>query len=384
MLESLQKYFNQLSSAQQIKFKNLKIFNRYILWFRSSFPESTLVWLQDAGMRTIVIRLDEQSLAVSLWQENQKTRELVNLGSLAKDDMTSAIFLKKLESFGFDRATTKIVLEIRINNFFVRDFTIPKSANKHIDQILLSEIERKTPFKLTDVFTTYLVDKKHPDPTKNIIHQWIIRKDILQKNFTETGFNIHDIDAIRPFIVNEKRERLPEIVLEKKQSHSNKFGSFIKITLSSALIILIISSLILFLKQERLSLELTERISSLSVKATRVRELADRASTEGRLLVAVREAKKAKYTFVDILAEVSKILPDGSFISEIRLTEISPGQQSVDIFGFSDSALKLPALFDKSSIFTDATLTAPIMKDPNEKIDSFSLQVKIKPAKKGQ
>ena len=65
MLESLQKYFNQLSSAQQIKLKNLKIFNRYILWFRSSFPESTLVWLQDAGMRTIVIRLDEQSLAVA-------------------------------------------------------------------------------------------------------------------------------------------------------------------------------------------------------------------------------------------------------------------------------------------------------------------------------
>ena len=72
-------------------------------------------------MRTIVIRLDEQPLAVSLWQENQKTRELANLGSLTKGEMTSSIFLKKLESLGFDRATTKIVLEIGSNNFFVRD-----------------------------------------------------------------------------------------------------------------------------------------------------------------------------------------------------------------------------------------------------------------------
>lgn len=383
MLESLQKYFSRFSFAQPIKLKNLKIYNRYILWFRASFPEATLIWLLDAGMRTIVIRLDEQPLAVSLWQENQKTRELANLGSLTKGEMTSSIFLKKLESLGFDRATTKIVLEIGSNNFFVRDFTIPKSANKHIDQILSSEIERKTPFKLTDVFTAHLIDKKHPDPTKNTIHQWIIRKDILQKYFDEMGLNIHDIDTIRPFLVNEKRERLPEIILEKKQSSSSKFAIFIKIILFSAVTILIISSLILFVKQERISSELTEKISSLSVKATRVRELADRASTEGRLLLAVREAKKAKYTLVDILAEVSKILPDGSFISEIRLTEIAPGQQVVDIFGFSDSALKLPALFDKSSIFTDAALTAPIMKDPNEKIDSFSLQVKIKPAKKG-
>ena len=137
----------------------------------------------------------------------------------------------------------------------------------------------------------------------------------------------------------------------------------------------------MFLKQERLSAELTEKISSLSVKAARVREMADHASTEGRLLLAVRESRKAKYSLVDVLAEVSKILPDGSFITEIRLSEIAPGQQVVDIFGFSDTALKLPALFDKSSIFTDSALTAPIMKDPNEKIDSFSLQVKIKPVK---
>jgi len=381
MLELLLKYFNQFLSAPPIKLKNFKIFKRYIHWFRSSFPESTLNWLFDAGARNVVIRLDEQSLVINLWQENPKTRELYNLGHLIPDDITPTIFLKKLESLGFDRATTKTILEMGINNFFIRDFTIPKSANKHIDQILLSEIERKTPFKLQDVFTAYIIDKTHPDPTKNKIHQWIIRKDILQNYFNKTGFSIHDVDAIRPLLANEKRERLPEIILEKKHSYSKKFDLFIKIILSSTSIILLISLLILFLKQERLSAELTEKISSLSVKAARVREMADHASTEGRLLLAVRESRKAKYSLVDVLAEVSKILPDGSFITEIRLSEIAPGQQVVDIFGFSDTALKLPALFDKSSIFTDSALTAPIMKDPNEKIDSFSLQVKIKPVK---
>ena len=71
-------------------------------------------------------------------------------------------------------------------------------------------------------------------------------------------------------------------------------------------------------------------------------------------------------------------LPDSSYLTEIHLSEKGSDQRIIDIAGFSDSAVKLPALFDKSSILKDATLTAPITTEANEKKELFSMQAKIK------
>ena len=53
------------------------------------------------------------------------------------------------------------------------------------------------------------------------------------------------------------------------------------------------------------------------------------------------------------------------------------GGRSIEIVGFADSAVGLPALFEKSPLFSDAGLTAAITPDPREKREGFSLQAKI-------
>ena len=145
-----------------------------------------------------------------------------------------------------------------------------------------------------------------------------------------------------------------------------------------SLIFLITGFMALYIKQQRTTDELAEKILFLSAKAAKVREMADHASTEERLLLAVRHQKSTKILLVDVIAEITKSLPDSSYLTEIHLREKGPEQRIIDLAGFADVAVKLPALFDKSSILRDATLTAPITADPNEKKELFSIQAKIK------
>jgi general secretion pathway protein L len=373
-------YLNFLSKNDSIVGLS-KIFYRYRSWVRSSIPEEIINWLTDTGTCNLIIRIDERPSELSLWQISQKSGLLCLMENTAVDLISEDFLSAEIKSYGLDRATTKIILELDKKNFFCRDFTIPISAKSHIDQIVSSEIERKTPFKLSDIFFTHQINKKFIDDKKISIQQFIIRKDLLHQILGANKLKITDIDSIRFLNRSNVVDYAPEIILSKKSPYSKKFRLIINSMVISLAISIVISLIFLYFKQENASSELIDMTASISARAAKVRVMADQASSESRLLLAVREERKSRRLLVDILAEITKILPDGSFISELRISDSLPDKQIINISGFSESALKLPALFDKSQIFTEASLTAPIMTDPNEKKDSFSLQVKVKAIK---
>ena len=275
-------------------------------------------------------------------------------------------------------ALNKIVLDVNEKYFFIREFLIPKSAKNHLDRLSLIEIEQKTPFNLDDIYFAQFQDQKYNASDKLKICQLIIRKDILKSLLDKYSLIIDNIDIIRPVINSANFNKTPEIILEKKAAHPGKVNFAIKTILLASLIFLISGFMALYVKQQRTTDELAEKILFLSAKAAKVREMADHASTEERLLLAVRHQKSTKILLVDVIAEITKSLPDSSYLTEIHLREKGSEQRIIDLAGFADVAVKLPALFDKSSILRDATLTAPITADPNEKKELFSIQAKIK------
>jgi general secretion pathway protein L len=83
---------------------------------------------------------------------------------------------------------------------------------------------------------------------------------------------------------------------------------------------------------------------------------------------------------LDVWEEVSRILPLDSWLTELRLSEVGQkqDQQLVVITGLSTAAADLVALVDKSSLFIDAALTAPIALDSIEQRERFTLQAKLR------
>lgn len=82
---------------------------------------------------------------------------------------------------------------------------------------------------------------------------------------------------------------------------------------------------------------------------------------------------------VDLWEEISRLFPDGSYVTRLRLlTESGKNERWLELAGFADGALKLPELLEKSPLFVDASLTAPVTPNPVVNRESFALHVKIR------
>jgi general secretion pathway protein L len=85
---------------------------------------------------------------------------------------------------------------------------------------------------------------------------------------------------------------------------------------------------------------------------------------------------KAEVGVLGVWDELSRILPDHTFLTETRLAD-----GKVTLSGFSADAARLVRIIDQSPMFSGATLAAAITPDANEHKDRFSITFKLRGAR---
>lgn len=345
---------------------------RFLAWYRreffSFFPPETIAWLTDRGDRQLVLRAGERNL----WCLDARGAPL---WSLSADEIAASSLEVALARREIARQAARIRLEIDGSAFFVRRFDIPAVAQANLPKLLVADIERKTPFRLADVVYGHTAAPHPTSADKLRVSLWILRRDFIDGAIAAAGLAPGDISFIKP--VGDAGADAPSIVIGGKTEVSHYFRN-VAIGLSTATALLLAASVGATLwRQSALNEELDARIQEMSARAAKVRQVVDRASAESRLLAVLRKARHDGPLFADLWEEVARVMPDGAYATDFRLSEPKPNDKVIDIVGFADSAVGLPALFNKSPLFADAGLTAPITPDPREKREGFSLQVKF-------
>jgi general secretion pathway protein L len=75
-----------------------------------------------------------------------------------------------------------------------------------------------------------------------------------------------------------------------------------------------------------------------------------------------------------VLEELSRILPDNTYVTELRIDG-----NTVQIVGITDDAPSLIRLMEQSSHFSRATFFAPTTHAPSERGDRFHVEAKLEP-----
>lgn len=349
---------------------------RFWAWYKSEFfaffSPATIAWMFDRGDRKLIIRIDENSMEVVLAGAQGKSGT-----KIAPEELKTATLTDVLARHQLSRQATKIVLEIPRDKFFVRRFDVPIAARANLPRLLAAEIERKTPFRLSDVFYGYVL-RNDPHAGKLHVEQWILRRDIVERALDAIGLSVDEFDLARPSGESDGAVDAPTIVLGQRTETSNWFRYAVIGLISAAIFLFVAGVGMRVWRQNQLGAELDAEIATASARAAQVRQLADRATRESALLATLRHEKTSTPVFAALWEEISRLLPDGAYVTEMRLSESKPGERVVDLHGFSDSAAGLPALIDQSPLFSDTALTAPITPDLNEKRERFSLQAKIR------
>ncbi|WP_036291846.1 PilN domain-containing protein [Methylosinus sp. PW1] len=345
-------------------------------WYRAEFfalfSPATLAWLLDRGERRLLLRVGRGREPLQLLSaDGQALAEPVSAEELSRSSIDEA-----LERRGATRAATKIVVEIPREAFFVRRFDAPLAAQPDLPRLLAAEVERKTPFLLADIVHGHFIEPHPQSPGKIVVEQWILRRDLLPALLDGSGLSIDDLDIVQPAL--EGAALIPALALGRAAEAPHRERAAALILAVVAIAFLLIGVGVTLWRQDVDAAALDVEIAEVSRRAADARKIAEQAASESRLLATLR-GERAKYpAFADLWEEVSRLLPDGAFVSDMRLVEAREGERSIEIVGLADSAASLPALFDRSALFADAKLTAPITPDPIEKRETFSLQAKVR------
>jgi general secretion pathway protein L len=347
---------------------------RFLAWYREEFfalfPPHTLAWLTDRGDRELVLRAGDRDL----WLVDGRGTPL---WSLSVDEIAASSLDEAMARRGVGRKTAKIGLEIDGSAFFVRRFDIPSVASGNLPRLLVSDIERKTPFRLSDVVYGHVV-AEHPTASDKLsVRLWILRRDLIARAIEHSGLSESDLGFVRPSGLSPAAGPAPVIILEGRQEASHLFRNVAMALAAATAIFLAIGFGATLWRQAATNEELDAKIQEMSARAAKVRQIADRAAAESRLLSVLRNARREGPLLADLWEETARILPDGAFVTDFRLTEPKANEHVLEIVGFADSAVGLPALFDKSPFFSKAGLSSAITPDPREKREGFSLQATV-------
>lgn len=351
---------------------------RFLAWYRreffSLFPPETVAWLTDRGDRQLILRAGERDL----WCVDSRGAPL---WGVTGDELASGSLEEALTRRDLARNAVRIGVEIDAGAFFIRRFDIPAAAAANLPKLLVSDIERKTPFKLADVIYGHTTAKHPTAPDKLRVSVWILRQDFLTASLQYAGLALADVAFVRPTGAQAQGDAAPVITLAAKTETSHLFRNLALGLCAATVVFAAIGVAATLWRQAALSEELDAKIQEASARAAKVRQVVDRASSESRLLSVLRTARRDGPLFADLWEETARILPDSAYVTDFRLSETKPNERALDIVGFASSAVGLPALFNKSPLFADAGLTAPITPDPREKREGFSLQAKLEAKK---
>ena len=102
-------------------------------------------------------------------------------------------------------------------------------------------------------------------------------------------------------------------------------------------------------------------------------------ATGGRIACSQLVALKAVPGSLAAWDELSRVIPDHTFLTEVR---VAGG--TITLSGVSSDAARLVRILDGSRLFTGATLVGPITPDANERRDRFRMSLKLRKAGAGR
>lgn len=355
-----------------------KAFARFWRWerqeFHDLFPPATLRWLLDRGERELVLRSKDGEKQLTFESEKSSAP----IAPVSADEILASSLDVALSSRGVTREAARIALEMEPECFFLRQFDIPAVAQVNLPRLLVAEIERKTPFKASDVLYGHALSPSPGAEDKLRVTLCILRRDLFDWAIEGSGVAAGDIDLVRPAGPAYSDAPTPVIVVGRPERGAKAFRNVAAGLAALAAVLFLVGAGARIWRQDSAGAEVDARLAEVSERASHVRQIAARASAESRLLAMLRQERQSRPALADLWEEVSRLLPDGSFVIEMNLHESKPGETVVDLVGLSDSAVGLPASFDKSPLFSDAALTAPITPDAGEKRERFSLRVVVK------
>lgn len=258
----------------------------------------------------------------------------------------------------------------------MRHIEVPERARAEAGSILALDLERATPLSAADVYTAHYRDPVRTNKGTIGFVQLIVKKSAVDSavaRLEAAGTRVEAVDCwaedgttVLPvnFLNRAADGRSPVEAARRRR---------IKV-LGGLAALLAISAVWLSLSRHQSALlELEKQTAAARGRVVAVEGQRGGAEAAAKEALAVLTLRAGHPPTVRVLDELTRLLPDTAY-----LTEFSVDGDTVDISGFAKRAAGLVPLLERSQMFADAALSAPVTFDGVQDKERFSYRLRLR------
>lgn len=268
------------------------------------------------------------------------------------------------------RGLLTIAARVPIVSCLIRDRTLPARALNHAEGFLRLDLQHATPLPLDEVYWGWLATTAST-PDSIAVRQLVLKRsriDPLLQALGESGLAATAIE-----VENEDGRVLPVNLLPGgRRLSAFEVGLRRALTASAVMLALLgvlVAGMAIYRQQELLG-ELEAEQERLTRKAAAVRQRlagAEAALTQAR---QVRLHKSQSATFLQIWEELTRLLPDTVWVSDLRL---DGGTLAID--GYAASASELIGVLAGSRLWKEVAFSSPVTRDAQRPVERFQIRM---------
>ena len=271
----------------------------------------------------------------------------------------------------------RLGVRIPLQSCFRRSVELPPATRGDAGRILDLDLERSTPFKLKDVYTAAYIDEGAGAAGRIKAVQLIAKRQTIDPVLEELRAADLEVDFVDCWD-EQGQAALPVDFLAAGRPQRTDWRRVVTaprlVAAFAALLVVAVPVLMLWRYQSALE-DVQARVAETRTRATAVRTALETSNAAVAELTRLQRLKLSQVPSIAIIDELSRLLPDSVFIADLRLEG-----SALDITGLAKSGSALLPLFERSKMFAEPTLTAPLTFDQQEDKERFSLRVRLRQA----
>jgi len=119
--------------------------------------------------------------------------------------------------------------------------------------------------------------------------------------------------------------------------------------------------------------QIDERLSSLKPEMKKIESLRKEIEMISSNIKTINNFKKHSIPTIDVLKELTNILPDKTWLTRVRVTE-----DSVELEGYAASATAIISKLENSKYFQKAEFSSPTFRDARQNNERFVIKMELK------
>jgi len=263
-------------------------------------------------------------------------------------------------------------LELRATRFLFRPLELPQRATEFLGGVVRAQIDRLTPWSANDAAFGWS-EPKEAGADRMVVTVVATARAMVQPVIDAlTGAGADSVS-----VVTAAPDAAPIVVFDQRAKGVIEFarvrGALVAVLLGTGLLAAasVSAAAVYGFKLSSEQDELTRRISERRAAIRAGRETGTQAATPLRALERRKSQTPSSVILLDVL---SQILPDHTYVTELRIEG-----DKMRVIGVTRDAPALIRLLEQSPHFTRATFFAPTTRAPSDPGERFHIEAQIEP-----